>query len=277
MLLRDDEIPLDEPLSEAEFDELDDFMYSVPMVTYCMDISSLDGFLTALVIGPEVVPESEWFPVIWGGDTPKFRSKKQEKRIRDLVTRFYHGVVLTFAVDGQFVPLFRYWLGEGKPRPSGEEWCSGFHLGFALRDEAWKPLCEDEKHAELLDPIFFFLDEESRLEIAAGRDPESMREEMLGLIVPSVFAINNYWKNYLKAERERGLRRVRNRLRAGAAQREEKLLGMLRDMKARSKSKTPLPPPGWLRGGRLSELVGQNDPCPCGSGKTLRECCRFIN
>jgi uncharacterized protein len=250
MLFSDYELPLDNPLSEAEYDELDDFMRSDSQPSDCMDISSLDGFLTALVVGPEEVPQSEWFPVIWGtrGGQPLFHSKKQEKRIRRLVTRFYHEVVRTFNVEnGQFVPLFTYWLGEGKPQPSGMEWCTGFYLGFALRDEAWKPLCEDEEHGELLDPIFFFLDEEDRLEIAAGRDPESMREEMLGLIVPSVFGINDYWKKYLKVERERSLWRLRSVLRAGEARREEQLRCMLTDMNARHNRTLPEPPTRWLR------------------------------
>src|SRR6516225_3333359 len=129
MLFSDYELPLDNPLSEAEYDELDDFMRSDSQPSDCMDISSLDGFLTALVVGPEEVPQSEWFPVTWGtrGGQPLFQSKKQEKRIRRLVTRFYHEVVRTFNVEnGQFVPLFTYWLGEGKPQPSGMEWCTGF-------------------------------------------------------------------------------------------------------------------------------------------------------
>src|SRR5215470_12346506 len=113
MLIRDDEIPLDNILSKAEWAELENFMDSPPKPRDCMDLSSMDGFLTALVVGPEEVPQSEWFPVIWGtrreGDPPIFRSKKQEKRIWNLVKRFYHDVVRTFAVeDGEFVPLITY-------------------------------------------------------------------------------------------------------------------------------------------------------------------------
>ena len=282
MLIRDDEIALDDTLSKAEMAELENFMDSPPKPRDCMDLSSMDGFLTALVVGPEEVPQSEWFPVIWGtrgeGDPPIFRSKKQEKRIWKLVTRFYHDVVRTFAVEGgEFVPLITYWLGEGKPRASGEEWCTGFYVGFSLRDKAWRPLCEDEEHAELLDPFFFFLDEEDRLEIAAGRDPESMREEMLGLIVPSVFAIDKYWKNYLREEQKRS---YWNTLRAIREQRlaswRDQLRGAAGDLKVQHNRRPPGPGTGSLRVGRVPR-VGQDDPCPCGSGKTLRECCRFIN
>jgi uncharacterized protein len=32
--------------------------------------SDLDGFLTGIAVGPELVMLSEWLPVIWGGKEP---------------------------------------------------------------------------------------------------------------------------------------------------------------------------------------------------------------
>ncbi len=246
---------LDETMSQADLDDLGKFLDSDALPKDCMDLAALDGFLTALVVGPDDVPPSEWFPVIWGtqGERPIFRSQDEENRIRRLVMRFYHDVVRTFWVeDGEFVPLFNYWLGEGKPRASGEEWCSGFYLGLSLRSDDWQPLCEDEEHAKLLDPIFWFLDEEDRQAISAGRDPEAMREEMLRSIVPSVFAINTYWKNYVKAQREKTYREVLREIRLA-------------------------PPRTETRRVALKPRFGPDAPCPCGSGKKLKECCRFVN
>ena len=34
----------------------------------CMDIVTLEGFLSALAIGPELVPPSVWLPLVWGGE-----------------------------------------------------------------------------------------------------------------------------------------------------------------------------------------------------------------
>ena len=234
---------LDETMSQADFDELEEFLYSDTLPKDCMDLAALDGFLTALAIGPAPVRASEWFPKIWGtrSEQPIFQSRDEADRIRRLVMRFYNDIVRTFSIEQpEFEPLFNHHLREeAKPFVSGEEWCIGFYIGFFLRREDWEPLCEDKEHEKLLDPIFWFADEEARQEISAGKDPEATREKMLGLIGPSVLAISNYWK-------------------------------------PRRKTRRPEPRTGlfWV-GGKLR--IGPNAPCPCGSGKKLKECCRFVN
>ncbi len=229
-------------MSQADLDDLGKFLDSDALPKDCMDLAALDGFLTALAIGPAPVPASEWFPRIWGtrSEKPIFQSRDEANRIRRLVMRFYNDIVRTFSIEQpEFEPLFNHHLREeAKPFVSGEEWCTGFYLGMFLRGGDWDPLCEDEEHAKLLDPIFWFLDEEDRQAISAGRDPKAMREEMLGLIAPSVLAINTYWKH----------RKTR--------------------------------PPGLRTdsfGNGRKPRSGPDAPCPCGSGKKLKECCRFVN
>ena len=45
---------LDEPLSETEYDALEAFFGSNAVPQDCMDLEMLDGFLTAIVSGPEL-------------------------------------------------------------------------------------------------------------------------------------------------------------------------------------------------------------------------------
>ena len=42
-----------------------------------MDLSDLDGFLTGLVIGPELIMPDESMPVIWGEEETEFKSEAQ--------------------------------------------------------------------------------------------------------------------------------------------------------------------------------------------------------
>jgi len=54
-----------------------------------MDISTLDGFLTAIVCGPKNIMPSEWLPWVWimesGKDAPTFKDQVQAQRILGLL------------------------------------------------------------------------------------------------------------------------------------------------------------------------------------------------
>jgi len=140
-----------------------------------------------------------------------------------------------------------------------------------------------------------------------------VREELLRLIVPSVKAINNYWKarqreadsreqaRYAKAFKiilgpappeaktpePRPLvsrtkpRRARKAVKVGKGQREQVAKAMLKALgdgtppELRTES-SPQSANSLSRVGSKSHWE-ENDPCPCGSGKKLKECCKFIN
>jgi uncharacterized protein len=79
-----DVIP-DTPLSDEEIRELDIFLMSDATPDECMDIVALDGFLTALAIGPELVPPSVWLPLVWGGEMePVFESSASRAHFRHI-------------------------------------------------------------------------------------------------------------------------------------------------------------------------------------------------
>ena len=50
-----------------DLDALDDYLMSDHAPDDSMGLSDLDGFLTGVVVGPELILPSEWLPVIWGG------------------------------------------------------------------------------------------------------------------------------------------------------------------------------------------------------------------
>ena len=62
-----------------------------------MDVSTLDGFLCAVLSGPNVIKPSEWMRWIWdmeeGEQTPKFTSEKQAQRILGLLMRHANDIV----------------------------------------------------------------------------------------------------------------------------------------------------------------------------------------
>ena len=73
---------LDEPLSDAELDELEGFLASDAVPEDCMDLEMLDGFLAAIVSGPESIQPSEWLPQVWsdGGRSADAGVRQQRAR-----------------------------------------------------------------------------------------------------------------------------------------------------------------------------------------------------
>jgi uncharacterized protein len=240
---------LNEPLSEAELNEVDRFLESDATPANCMGLSTLEGFLTALAIGPTLVLASEWLPGVWGerdDDLLIFESEKEAKRIVGLLVRFYNGIVATFTESPEkFMPLLEKREKDGKPYLSGEEWCGGFTRGVNLRSKDWEPLFKDDKHRDLLGPIFWFASGKGRPETHGGRQAESARDSLLDLLGYIVQGVHAFWQPR-REKRQPGIITENFRL-AGRP----------------TVSRQP--------------KVGRNDPCPCGSGKKFKKCCATRN
>jgi hypothetical protein len=95
------------PLSQEEIGELDLFLMSDATPDECMDIVTLDGFLTALAIGPDLVPPSVWLPVVWGREKePVFESAAQAERIIAILLRRFNDIGRMFGENATgFEPL----------------------------------------------------------------------------------------------------------------------------------------------------------------------------
>ncbi|GGC59265.1 UPF0149 family protein [Undibacterium terreum] len=154
---------LDQPLSDKEFNELDKFLMSDRVGDDGMTMDALHGYLTAIAIGPEVIPMAEWLPLVWGlpdDGEPDFKNEKEMERITGLIARFMNEIAITFEVAPQeFEPLFLVTEQDGKELIDGETWAWGFWEGMQLRDEAWQPI-RDSNVAPMLRPIYLLGAEE---------------------------------------------------------------------------------------------------------------------
>ena len=221
-------------LSKAEFEELDDFLASPAIEPCSMDVATLEGFLTAIAIGPQLVQPSEWLPWVWDMDAgeiePEFESQEQASRILSLLMRLYNAVIDAFATHPElFDPVFH---SDGQH--GAAEWCDGFLLGFMFADEAWSLLMVGQ-------PKWFapFV----RLGTEEGRDftdTAADAQAWIDAIKPSLMRIHAFWLE----------RRPSGSSGAGFAGHE---------------AGTTLV--------RAAPKIGRNDPCPCGSGKKFKKCC----
>lgn len=142
------------PLDDAELDALDTLLQALPAEN-AMNIEALDGYLTALAVGPwKTFPRSAtWMPLIWGGDgegTRPFASEKQRKRTVVLVLRHLHAIdhALRQAPE-QWEPVLSVAETDTAELVDAEDWCAGFLEAVALDPTVWEPVFE----GPLLEPI----------------------------------------------------------------------------------------------------------------------------
>jgi len=206
-----------------------------------MDVVTLEGFLTAIVIGPVTLSPATWMSSIWGGGNPEhapqFRSLEDFNYLVGLIMRLYNGVVFTFEADpAAFSPTFYQHTAEGKTHTIVDEWCDGFLQGVRLAQEAWQPMLNSDP--DMLKPFELFATPEGWAELDAAADEEAMHREWSSKIAPTVRAIHAYWLPYRRA--------------------------LSSELSSDSNDRAGFVP---------AAKVGRNDPCPCGSGKKYKKCC----
>lgn len=101
-------------------------------------IDALDGYLTAIVIGPTSLSFDRWFSGIWGPNKehmPSFKSMDHAQQILDLVIRHMNGIIAELEENpDQIMPVFdsRIYPGDDHEYVDGEMWAFGFMQGIDL-------------------------------------------------------------------------------------------------------------------------------------------------
>lgn len=172
------------PLSEAELTELDRFLLSDALPEDSMVLSELDGYLTALVIGPALVPPNVWLPKVWAnGDdqAPVFADMATAQRVLALIMRHMNGIVATFArAPDTFKPLFdiNTYPGDDHAYVDGEIWSHGFMAGIAIAGDAWLPLLSAPALLQTFHPLRLLgandLDEADGKQVATPAQREAL-------------------------------------------------------------------------------------------------------
>ncbi len=93
-------------LTPELIDELDEFLMSDQTPDDCMQLSDLDGFLTGIAIGPELIMPSEWMLMIWQGGEPEFKDAEQFERVMGIIMARYNEIIHQLDDEpGAFEPI----------------------------------------------------------------------------------------------------------------------------------------------------------------------------
>jgi uncharacterized protein len=232
------------PLTDEEYEELDAFLLAQENDDGIVCVSELDGFITAVVSGPEAIPPSQWLPVIWGGEdqSPDWQSEQEFQHIFSLLIRHMNSTAATLMeAPMEFGPCFLEHVEGDQQYLIVDEWCEGYMKAVALHPERWAemPLAFDD----FLAPMLMFTTDEgfAQLEEMEQQEVEFWQHQ----IEPAARRIHLYWLEQ----------------RAGGAppQYHPTLLP------TSAANDEP-----FVRG---APKTGRNDPCPCGSGKKYKLCC----
>ncbi|OZB59839.1 MAG: hypothetical protein B7X31_12325 [Thiomonas sp. 13-66-29] len=228
---------LNQNLSSGELDELEAFLSQPEIEDRSMDLSMLEGYLTAILIGPSVVPPSKWLPWVWDADEGReeavFDGVDEANRIMSLLMRMYNGIGQVFMAEpSAFEPMYHRGAQWG-----AAEWCEGFLLGTQFESEAWSAMW-------LTNPTwwtpFLRLGTDDGVAITLK---ERDAERWMSAVAPSLVSIHGFWQ-------ER-----RNERQPGTVE-DDFGFGRQRVAAVRSDPK-----------------IGRNEPCPCRSGKKFKKCC----
>jgi uncharacterized protein len=203
--------------------------------------NELQGFLFAIASAPELVPPSEWLPLVLGGREPQFRKKDQAERILGSIMELYNEInedVLEGKVklpeDCRFRDDLLSNLDEDAPV---SQWSRGFAFGHTWLKESWDEFLPEEYEGDLgalFLTLAFFASRQVAEDCAADTADEGV--SLVGLTRGSREGFHYAMSTYARLGRSIHLALMEN-------QPEE------------------------------AKQVGRNDPCPCGSGRKYKKCC----
>ena len=177
-------------LTADERDWLAGFLVSPQVPDSTMSLEMLDGFFTALVIGPQLVVPSEYFPVIWGtGSGPDWDSPAQAQHVFTLLGKHWNAIAARRLASAEHYPIIENFGVAMR----GEQWANGFAVGIEMRRDAWSLMFDDRRADQIVMPILALCSETPK-EVQRQLTAE-MREGILEQLPATVQMIAAYWRS----------------------------------------------------------------------------------
>lgn len=231
---------------EVEF--LDHFLSRDDAPEHCMDLSMLDGYLTAVVSGPNLIMPSDMLRWVWdtehGQESAHFKDQVEAEKVMGLVMKQWNAIAQTLTQKPkQYAPQLPEWtLEDGSRVPILGDWCSGYYKGISIDMRAWAPLLLGQP--ALLSAVLLFGTEDGLdALVRLNHDAAALRVAGEGL-ADMVRRVHAYW----------------------LAQRSQQEAGGL-VQRPMPYANTPTQPTR-----RDGPKLGRNDPCHCGSGRKYKHC-----
>ena len=225
-------------LDDAQVERLSYLLDQFAVPNQGLNMEALDGFLSALAVGPEMVLPSEWQPLVWGSRPVEWSSEEQALEVHTLLVGHWNTCIARSRHGDDELPDYLsplLWLPENPDAEQsdeldvGRDWAHGFFAGVECRADAWQAWLDEN---DWIDEIFALLEQLATGEVAS--ETEAPGETVTYVERISIVA---------------------------------SLPGMLADLQQhRLEAMTPRIP------ARRAPTPERNAACPCGSGRKYKKC-----
>ena len=155
--------------STSELAELETLLASGRARLGFFNLSSLDGFLAAILVGPVWMSPKAWLPLTWNGSEPEWRDPDEASRVRTTILNRHDEVARQLAEEpGSYTPILRT-LPDGTVL--ADDWSRGFQAGIGLHPREWDALDRDPRAKHFLVTIVAQLpDRDERIMAVLGQE-----------------------------------------------------------------------------------------------------------
>jgi len=142
----------------------------------------LEGYLTGLIVAPDLVPPSMWLEALWGEDEPMFDTVDQLQAVLASVMGYHNELIDIIDRQGAgWRPMFMDETGKADLERAAI-WVRGFWQAMSAVPASWSALVEDERTQILVEPFATFVDLGALNNEPLPDNIDEIRQESAGLI-----------------------------------------------------------------------------------------------
>jgi len=188
------------PLTEQELDRLENLLYADLFEGETMPLDTLQGFLCAVISGPETVPASVWLPLVFG--EIEYDTLAQGQELAALLLKFHESIASALA-NGEDFDLILYGLEDDPDELDFASWSDGYVYGSQIGEVDWFETAGEFAHdlSEKME-VFFLLNGMLKEDAIKSKEPWLSAKEEKKLLAQAqedmpdtIGAIYRFWRN----------------------------------------------------------------------------------
>ena len=233
------------PFTTAHAGFLQTFLSSPQRPKDTLTYPQLAGFLFSMANAPELIPPSEWMPMVFNDQDAGYQTRDEAELVLQTMMALYNHCCRERTEGSASLPpgceIRPQPLDNLAPDATVSQWAQGFSMGHDYLEDLWNEYTPDELDEEVgavLMVLTFF----TSLELAQAYHREGAGKRSLAQLAETVVKL------------------------FPDAMREHAHLGRAIDQARREAGDLGSEPSGRPK-------IGRNDPCLCGSGKKFKKCC----